>query len=168
MITAMNKDTSRKQEKPAKAKDTTYTEQWGTKKYSMQEEKAKKEKNAQVLKSVEGEQYFVELASDEDAEENMEEQEQKESTKWEIELARCIEMGLNLKRKREDKEMLQITNVEWDKMLAESEKQAPKRMKNGKEGEYKLVNTRNIGGEPMAWDNAMAEEAGLIMPHPQP
>ncbi|QHO02049.1 uncharacterized protein DS421_13g420510 [Arachis hypogaea] len=104
--------------------------------------------------------YYVELASDDDEEKGMEAQ-----TDWETQLAKKLEFKLNLKRKRETKQIPMLTYRDEQE---DQEDREPKKTKNNcntkATGEYQLVKY----GSGQIIGIQMAEEAGLNMPQPQP
>ncbi|RYR00402.1 hypothetical protein Ahy_B07g088524 [Arachis hypogaea] len=99
--------------------------------------------------------YYVELASDEDEEKGTEAQ-----TDWETRLAKKLKFKLNLKRKRETKQIPMLTYREEQE---DQEDREPKKTKNSFNtkgtGEYKLV--KHGSGQIIGIQ--MAEEAGVFV-----
>nr|XP_025692364.1 golgin subfamily A member 6-like protein 6 [Arachis hypogaea] len=104
--------------------------------------------------------YYVELASDEDGDKGMEVQ-----TDWETRLAKKLELKLNLKRKRENKQVPLLIYREWKE---EQEDREPKKVKNSitalGTGEYQLA--KHVSSQIKGIQ--MVEEVDLNMPQPQP
>ncbi|RYR65359.1 hypothetical protein Ahy_A03g011294 [Arachis hypogaea] len=104
--------------------------------------------------------YYIELASDEDEDKGTEAQ-----TDWETRLAKKLESKLNLKRKRENKQVPLLIYREWKE---EQEDREPKKVKNSittlGTGEYQLA--KHVSGQNKGIQ--MVEEVDLNMPQPQP
>ncbi|RYR29497.1 hypothetical protein Ahy_B01g053905 [Arachis hypogaea] len=77
-------------------------------------EESKEERNKQEYKAESGDMYYVELASDGEEEGEKIVENNRGSSGWKIELANYMQQSLKLKRKREDRRILQITRVAWE------------------------------------------------------
>ncbi|RYQ97067.1 hypothetical protein Ahy_B08g093057 [Arachis hypogaea] len=84
-------------------------------KLSENREESKKEKYKQEYKAESGDMYYVELASDDEEGAGKTVENNRATSGWEIELANCMQQSLKLKRKREDRRILQIAGVACEK-----------------------------------------------------
>ncbi|RYR06079.1 hypothetical protein Ahy_B06g085878 isoform A [Arachis hypogaea] len=107
-----------------------------------------------------GNDYYVELASDEDQEEGMEAQ-----GDWETQLARKLEIKLNLKRKRE---LSQVPLLTYTEGREESEDKEAKKLRSSNTARESWKCQPATQDPETLKEGQKAEEAGLNMPQPQP
>ncbi|RYQ97414.1 hypothetical protein Ahy_B08g093457 [Arachis hypogaea] len=87
---------------------------WNNKeKLSENNERRKKEKYKQDYKAESGDIYYVKLANDGEEEGGKMVENNRGSSGWKIELANCMQQSLKLKKKREDRRILQIVGAAW-------------------------------------------------------